>query len=473
MAGTRAHLLRFSLALTLTAASASRVAYAQPRPAETDAKQLAQARILYAEGLKLQDKGTPDGFAEALKRFQAAERLHSALPNQLHIAQCLVMIGRLIEGAEMYRTVAKAKGRKNDELSAADLSAKQQAESQVPQVEARIPTIIVQIKEPPTHAQLKNLQISIGDRPMAIELLGLASPIDPGRFKLSATADGFALKEPLEVLVAEREKNKPITLVMQAGTTLTPIPVPTPSPGPSTTNPTQTIPAPTPGTTVAPAPTPTVIGPAPPPPNPEKSVSLMIGPYLGVNALFGNMITVGGADYTTTDTLPAGYGFGITGGLRFKTVYLGLFVEGNQYGEVTTGVRELGGAKITSNAGTFAGASIAILGSSQKTSIWAEFNLGSRYVSQTLLYSDGEKFDARFKGLEGQLGIGISIPATKWLYFVPKGGLGVGAFSLEQDRRGASRGYFSLPSSGDGKDVEGLHVTFFLNLTAYFSVGLI
>src|SRR5437879_7764852 len=70
----------------------------------SDTEKKAAARAAYQEGVKFQDEGKA---AEALARFESAEKLFDAPTHLLHIAECQALTGRLVESSETYETLAR------------------------------------------------------------------------------------------------------------------------------------------------------------------------------------------------------------------------------------------------------------------------------------------------------------------------------------------------------------------------------
>ena len=98
---------RFTFALTLATlgttgalATFAPAAHAQAQMSETEKK--AAARSAYTEGVQLEESGK---FAEALARFEAAQKLFDAPTHQLHIARCQAKTGRLVEASEHYEAL--------------------------------------------------------------------------------------------------------------------------------------------------------------------------------------------------------------------------------------------------------------------------------------------------------------------------------------------------------------------------------
>ena len=80
------------LALTTTAAAQM-----------SEGEKKAAARAAYTEGVDLQEKGKP---AEALSRFEAAQKLYDAPTHLVRIAECQALTGKWVEASETYETLA-------------------------------------------------------------------------------------------------------------------------------------------------------------------------------------------------------------------------------------------------------------------------------------------------------------------------------------------------------------------------------
>ena len=172
-------LLFFFFALVLLP-FAARVVSAQP----SEGERKSQARILYQEGVKLQEAGS---YAEALTKFEAAQKQYNAPTHLLHMAECQAMLGKLIDATENYRVLSRMN--LPADAPQAFVAAQQQGAAELPAVEARIPQLKLEIKDPPI-ASLKNLQITLNGKPVPVELVGVSRPIDPGKYKVNAFADG-------------------------------------------------------------------------------------------------------------------------------------------------------------------------------------------------------------------------------------------------------------------------------------------
>src|SRR5262249_31804854 len=80
----------------------------------------------------------------------------------------------------------------------------------------RIPTLKVLVKPDPQ--KLQGLQIAINDKQMPPELVGIARPINPGSYRISASATGYGTPVPANIDLPESEA-KTVELTLQAGAT--------------------------------------------------------------------------------------------------------------------------------------------------------------------------------------------------------------------------------------------------------------
>lgn len=184
------------------------VAYTNPtpEPAVPDADRKPAARAAYTEGVRLQEEKK---YAEALVRFETAQKFFDAPTHLLHIAECQVALGRLVEASESYEVLA----RKTLPAGSPDafVEAQRQGKTELAPLRARVPTLRVTTK--PDGAQLQGLQVNVNGVGMPPELLGIPRPLNPGLYRLSATARGYATATSIDVPLAEKEQ-KSIELVL-------------------------------------------------------------------------------------------------------------------------------------------------------------------------------------------------------------------------------------------------------------------
>jgi hypothetical protein len=209
----------FAFVLATSFVASTRTASAQAQLSEAERK--AAARSLFTQGVKAQEAGHPE---EALALFEKAQKLYDAPTHLLHIAQCQVLTGKLVEAAETYETLKRVTlGPNPPEVF---VQAKTQAEAELPGVRARIPNLKIDLSPKPE--QLRNLQVIVNDVLLPIELVGVARPVNPGVAKISARADGYA-PTSLDVTIREKETRSAALALTPGGPALVAPPTQPPS----------------------------------------------------------------------------------------------------------------------------------------------------------------------------------------------------------------------------------------------------
>jgi hypothetical protein len=164
----------------------------------SDSERKASARAAYQEGMDLQAQKS---WPEALARFQYAQRLLDAPTHLLHIAQCLVMAGKLVEAQETYETLT------HHELTADAPEpfriAVTTGKRELDDLQPRIPTLRIEVK--PSPSTLRNLTLSLNGRPVSNEVIGIARPVNPGPYRITATAWGIPPSKEVNVTLAEKD----------------------------------------------------------------------------------------------------------------------------------------------------------------------------------------------------------------------------------------------------------------------------
>lgn len=159
----------------------------------SESERKATARAAYIEGVGLQDKNDCAG---ALPKFEVAQKMFNAPTHLLRIAQCQAALGKLVEAQETYETLTRM-------TFAADAptafkQAQDDAKKELPALKPRIPTLRVQVAP----ANPKGLLVLVNGSPMPNELVGIARPVNPGKYKVSAEASGMKAA-PQEVDIVE------------------------------------------------------------------------------------------------------------------------------------------------------------------------------------------------------------------------------------------------------------------------------
>jgi hypothetical protein len=179
------------------------VASATPAiPQMSESERKAAARAAYMEGLTLQEE--KKDCAAALPRFETAQKLFDAPTHLLHIAQCQAQTGRLVESQETYETLSR--------LSLAATApepfkqAVEQAKKELPGVKARVPTLRVQVT--PAPSSIPGLVVQLNGTTMPNELVGIARPINPGRYRVTCTAPGWKQVAPTDIVTVDEGTQK-------------------------------------------------------------------------------------------------------------------------------------------------------------------------------------------------------------------------------------------------------------------------
>jgi hypothetical protein len=430
--------LRLIVTLSCSAAIPSLAvdARAQAQMSETEKK--AAARSAYQEGVQLQDSGK---YAEALARFEAAQKLFDAPTHVLHIAQCQAKTGRLVEASETYEALTRRT--LAPDAPEAFRQAQEQARQELPELRPRIPTLRVIVRPDPAQSQMKDLRVTVNGTQMPAELVGIARPINPGTYRVTAEATGWTAQGPAQTSLGEREaKSVEITMV-QGG-----------------------------GAAVAPVPPPYSGGQTPPPkeePQKEKeegssSIGLLAGVRGGAFVPGGSIgkNATNGNDISMDKFATAGGGFGIDAYLRLVKLLLvgGTF----EYASLGT-PSQLEGVPsnmtvTATNTTTYFGASLGVVPNIDRVSFIGDAGLGRRQMSQTL-ESGNNKVDSSVSGLEFALGAGVSIPAGQYLRIVPKASLNLGSFTNACVNN----------TCADIQKTAG-HTVFFVGVALYFTADL-
>jgi hypothetical protein len=430
---TRPVSLAYIFALAIVAALSFVTTRASAQMSDTEKK--AAARAAYQEGVKLQDDGK---FADALARFESAQKLFDAPTHLLHIAECQALTGRLVEASETYETLTH----KTLPPGSPDAftQAQQQGQAELPALRARIPSLRVTVKPGPQ--QVQNLQVNVNGVNMPNELLGIARPLNPGTYRFSAQAVGWSTAAPIDVPLGEKEqKSVELTLQQVAGggaaVVVAPGPgQPPPPPPPYSTNGDKPKPRPTGGPT---------------------SSGLLLGLHGGAVIPTGDVAQ----NVKASDFASAGGGGGIDLYARLvKMLLLGATFEYAGLGAPKT-VSGVSGNFDASAHTSYVGVNLGIIPNVDKVSFIGDLGLGSRTATRKLTSAlGGTTNELSVTGLEFALSAGVSIPAGP-IRIVPKTSLGIGSFSSGK-LNGASQDIASADRS--------THVFIFLGLAAFYSL---
>jgi hypothetical protein len=178
------------------------IAFAQGT--EANAADIAAARALAVEGVKLAQAGKCD---DAVDKLERAEKLHHAPIVLATLGECRVSQGRLVEGTEMLRKVLREP--LPDHPSPALTKAYEHAQTTLDAAAPKIGKLVIAVSAQ-GEAQPA---VTVDGESVSSALLGAERPTDPGEHTVEATAVGY-LKATAKVTLGEGEK-KPVKLELE------------------------------------------------------------------------------------------------------------------------------------------------------------------------------------------------------------------------------------------------------------------
>ena len=182
------------------------------RAEDASAAETAAARALAVEGLKL---AQANNCAEAVPKLERAEKLYHSTVVASRLGECLVSIGRLVEGTEILRKVLREpqSGTPTPALTKALERAQRTLETATP----RIAGLTIKV------AAVQDMRIKLDGNVVPSALFDSEVPTDPGEHSIEVTAPGF-LKSTLRLSVTEGEKKSAtLTLARDPNAPATPV----------------------------------------------------------------------------------------------------------------------------------------------------------------------------------------------------------------------------------------------------------
>ena len=229
-------MLRLASTIALAASLASLAAVV---PTTAEAQQVSDedkgaARALGGEGQAALDKGD---FARAEDRFGRADKLYHAPTLALGYARALRGQKKFILAQEAYNRIAREGV--SPGAPPAFAQAVEDAKREVQEIAPKIGSVTITVKAA-GGGDVPNPKVTIDDKPVNAQLLGVRKPIDPGTHVVKVTAEGFKGAEKKVDVGEGASVDAPITMEKDAaGAAVTPPPVVPPT-TPTTTTPTDT-----------------------------------------------------------------------------------------------------------------------------------------------------------------------------------------------------------------------------------------
>jgi hypothetical protein len=190
------------------------VSWPAPARAEAGAAQKAAAESLFDDGLKAMKSGH---FAEACPKLEESERIDPAIGTLLYLGECYEKTGRTASAWATFREAASA--------------AQAQGETERTRVAAaradRLQPSLskLTLKVAAETAQLPTLRVMRDNVPIAKALFGLAIPVDPGKYHIVASADGYQSHEA-DIEVSANGDSKSLEIPVLTVSTTSPTAVP-------------------------------------------------------------------------------------------------------------------------------------------------------------------------------------------------------------------------------------------------------
>jgi serine/threonine-protein kinase len=176
--------------------------------AEAGAAQKAAAESLFDDGLKAMKSGH---FSEACPKLEESERIDPAIGTLLYLGECYEKIGRSASAWATFREAASA-AQAQGETERTRVAA-QRADRLQPSLSK------LTLKVVPETAQLASLRVTRDGVALAKTLFGVAIPVDPGKYHIVVSADGYQNHEAeIEVLANGDSKTLEIPVLTPSAT---------------------------------------------------------------------------------------------------------------------------------------------------------------------------------------------------------------------------------------------------------------
>jgi tetratricopeptide (TPR) repeat protein len=183
--------------------------------AQSNGAQKAAAESLFDDGQRAMKSGQ---YADACPKFEQSERIDPGIGTLLYLGECYERTGRSASAWATFREAASS-ARAKGETDRARV-----ANGRADRLEHTLSKLTIVI--PAETAQLTGLRVLRDDTPIDRALFGVAIPVDPGKYRIVASADGYATYQTEFELLAHADKK---TLSIPA---LQPLPTPSGTPPP-------------------------------------------------------------------------------------------------------------------------------------------------------------------------------------------------------------------------------------------------
>ncbi len=179
--------------------------------AEASAAQKAAAESLFDDGLKAMKSGH---FAEACPKLEESERIDPGIGTLLYLGECYEKTGRTASAWATFREAASAA------QAQGETDRTRVAATRADRLQPSLSKLTIRVS--PETAQLGALRITRDNTVLASALFGVAIPVDPGKYRVVASADGYQSFET-EIEVAANGDSKSVEIpALKASNTAAP-----------------------------------------------------------------------------------------------------------------------------------------------------------------------------------------------------------------------------------------------------------
>ncbi len=181
---------------------------AAPARAEAGAAQKAAAESLFDDALKAMKSGR---YADACPKLEESERIDPGIGTLLYLGECYEKTGRSASAWATFREAASSAQAKGEADRARIASAR------ADRLQAGLSKLTISVA--PETAQLPSLRILRDTAVVESSLYGIAIPVDPGKYRISASAEGYeSFQTELEVQANGDAKSVQIPALKPAST---------------------------------------------------------------------------------------------------------------------------------------------------------------------------------------------------------------------------------------------------------------
>lgn len=410
----------------------------------------ATARDLAVQGIKKFEAGDSEGAVQSLERAQA---LYDAPVHLLYLGRAHARLGHLVEAAEAYRSLARAKI--GESAPTAFRTAQIDGQKELEELEPRLAKLTIEVVP-----DVEGLEVTVDDKPINTAGLSVPRATNPGPRVVRATAPGY-LPAGADITL-EEGANETVRLTLEAD--------PDAQSAEEGSSP-SSLPAGGEG------------GPGSTNDKASGPMGLIVGLRLGGVLPVGEL----SSEVASTDYFQPGVGARGELGFRFLRHFgiKGYFGMGglSPGGELDSFAEEQESGILAKNSGNFRDAGLLLMATTDPRQLGGFGELGMSFLHR---YQWKQKFSgagvdctmsADYSGWAVRAGGGMNIPASRILTFVPAVDVSVGQFTSRTPSDDCpvptadSRGVVGADDRFSGEWGSAIHYQIFLGFGADLHFG--